>query len=110
MVRGALEGHLEAKLEAKMASKCVLAAQLGVQVRLGSPTWRPSAPWQSNLAVQGDFFLAQLRIPRKIGVHRRAYDRESPRGDLESGGTQSPNRPKKKEKKRNKKKRKEEKI
>ena len=49
-VRGALEGHLEAKLEPKMASKCALAAQLGVQVRLGSPTWRPSAPWQPNLA------------------------------------------------------------
>ena len=51
-VRGTLERHLEAKLELKMASKCALAAQIGAQVQLDSPTWqhksnlKPSLPWK----------------------------------------------------------------
>ena len=35
-------------MEPKMASKCARAAQLGAQVRLGSPTWQ----YKSNLAAQ----------------------------------------------------------
>ena len=41
-VRGALGRHLEAKMEARIVPRCALAAQLGAQVRLDSPTWRPS--------------------------------------------------------------------
>ena len=37
-------------MELKMASKCALAAQIGAQVQLGSPSWQYKSNLEPNLA------------------------------------------------------------
>ena len=53
--RGALERHLNAKLKHTMASKSGRTAQLGAQVRLGSPTWQYKSNLEPNRAPKWDF-------------------------------------------------------
>ena len=46
---------MDAKLEDKMASKFALAAQIGAQVQLGSPTWQYKSNLEPNGAPKRDF-------------------------------------------------------